>query len=126
MKVIEAVALTSLLSLGSNAFAECRGTVVEGETTVYPAPRYGNLECYPGAEVEDSRLASILALEFLLDKNPANLIVAKSTPSKLPKDEGGFYRTWEVTFQENGSKEFLVRVFIDADSREVVLFNDYR
>ncbi len=77
--------------------ANCVGvTMKEDEGTVWPSPEKARVECYPDQRIDDNRIASIRALQELLEEFGLDV-----TMSALPimwqiEDGGPHHPAWEV------------------------------
>jgi len=122
VKQILAAILISILSFGAAAaddleWTDCEGVdqKEDGSITV-PSPISGNIECYSDQWINDSRVASILALQKLIGEFGLDVTMTAMPISWQTESGGPSHPAWEVYIYSTETEKVLMLYLVKAET----------
>ena len=122
MKRVLAVILISVLSCGVSAdgdldWTDCEGvTRKENGSIAVPSPLSGNIECYSDQWINDSRIASILALQKLISEFGLDVTMTAMPVSWQTESGGPNHPAWEVYIDSTETGKVLMLYLVKAET----------
>ena len=114
MKRILAAFLISTLSFGAVAddnleWTDCEGVTAKEDGSIsVPSPISGNIECYSDQWINDSRIASILALQKLIGEFGLDVTLTAMPISWQTEPGGPSHPAWEVYVYSTETEKVLM------------------
>ncbi len=122
MKLSLAASLVIMLSFGpavadSLEWTDCKGVIEKEDGSItFPSPISENVECYSEQWINDSRIASILALQELVREFGLDVTMTAMPITWQAETDGPDHPAWEVYFYSTETKKVLMLYLIKAET----------
>jgi len=108
-------------------WTDCKGVTEDSDGTIpVPSPVSGNIKCYPGFWVDDSRVAAIHALQELVSELGLNVTISAMPISYQREINGPFLQSWEVYIYSVKTEKVLMLYIVEAASGRITKLCDNR